>query len=351
MTEHTSMQQGNSNYQVAIWLLVVCALVFTMVVVGGLTRLTGSGLSMVEWQPATGFIPPLSEAEWQETFDKYRQFPEFININRDMDLAGFKDIFWLEFIHRVLGRIIGLAFLLPFLYFLARRMIPAKLTPRMILMFALGGMQGVLGWYMVKSGLVDDPHVSQYRLTAHLMLAVMIYALMFWTALGLLPGNRKGAGNDSGWNRLAWPAILLTLLVALTMSSGGLVAGLKAGLVYNTFPLMGDALIAPGVYAATPWYAAAFEDAITVQFNHRLLAIITFILIVVFWLRARKATLPDGTGMAMQLMLGMAMVQVALGITTLIMRVPVQLGAAHQAGALLLLTSLLIVVHRLVSNR
>jgi cytochrome c oxidase assembly protein subunit 15 len=345
------MQQGNSNYQVAIWLLVVCALVFTMVVVGGLTRLTGSGLSMVEWQPATGFIPPLSEAEWQKTFDKYRQFPEFININRDMDLAGFKDIFWLEFIHRVLGRIIGLAFLLPFLYFLARRMIPAKLTPRMILMFALGGMQGVLGWYMVKSGLVDDPHVSQYRLTAHLMLAVMIYALMFWTALGLLPGNGKDAGDHSGWNRLAWPAILLTLLVALTMSSGGLVAGLKAGLVYNTFPLMGDALIAPGVYAEAPWYAAAFEDAITVQFNHRLLAIVTFILIVVFWLRARKAALPDGTGMAMQLMLGMAMVQVALGITTLIMRVPVQLGAAHQAGALLLLTSLLIVVHRLVSNR
>ncbi len=351
MSDTDRKDSSSNNYRVAIWLLTVCALVFAMVVVGGLTRLTGSGLSMVEWQPATGFIPPMSEAEWQETFDKYRQYPEFNEINRNMDLAGFKDIFWLEFIHRVLGRIIGLAFLLPFLYFLVKRMIPARLNARMVVMFALGGMQGVLGWYMVKSGLVDDPHVSQYRLTAHLMLAVAIYCLMFWTALGLLKEEEKQPTQSENWNSLAWPAIGLTLLVALTMSSGGLVAGLKAGLIYNTFPLMGDALIAPGVYADASWIRAAFEDAITVQFNHRLLAITTFVLIVIYWLRARHAAPDHATRMALHLMLVMGVVQVALGISTLLMRVPVQLGAAHQAGALLLLTALLIVTHRLVYNR
>lgn len=351
MSDTDPKVSSRNNYRVALWLLTVCALVFAMVVVGGLTRLTGSGLSMVEWQPATGFIPPLNEADWQATFDKYRQYPEFNEINRDMDLAGFKDIFWLEFIHRVLGRVIGLVFLLPFLFFLAKRMIPARLTARMVMMFVLGGMQGVLGWYMVKSGMVDNPHVSQYRLTAHLMLAVAIYCLMLWTALGLLNEDEKYQGQSDNWNSLTWPAIGLTLLVALTMSSGGLVAGLKAGLIYNTFPLMGDALIAPGVYADSPWYRAAFEDAITVQFNHRLLAITTFVLIVIFWLRARHAVPGHATRMALHLMLIMGFVQVALGISTLLMRVPVQLGAAHQAGALLLLTALLIVTHRLVCNR
>ncbi|HBE92255.1 MAG TPA: heme A synthase [Gammaproteobacteria bacterium] len=318
-----------------------------MVVVGGLTRLTGSGLSMVEWRPATGFIPPMNATEWQVMFDNYRQFPEFMKINPSMNLEGFKGIFWLEFIHRVLGRLIGLAFLLPFLYFLARRMIPGKLTPRLITMFVLGGMQGLLGWYMVKSGLVNDPHVSQYRLTAHLMLAVVIFSLMLWTALELLQ-DRKHANQLPVEGATLWrPAMWLALLVALTMTSGGLVAGLKAGLIYNTFPLMGDSLIAPGVYASSPWYMAMFEDAITVQFNHRLLAITTFTLIVIFWLRARACQLSEPSRIALHLMLIMAVVQVALGISTLLLRVPVQLGAAHQAGAMLLLTTAIIVTYTL----
>ena len=341
------MQTRQNTYVISLWLLSICVLVYTMVVVGGLTRLTGSGLSMVEWRPATGFIPPMNHAEWQVMFDNYRQFPEFMQINRDMDLEGFKGIFWLEFIHRVLGRLIGLVFLLPFLYFLARRMIPARLTPRLVMMFVLGGMQGLLGWYMVKSGLVNDPHVSQYRLTAHLMLAVLIYSLMLWTALGLLHnGNDAKQAPDQG-STLAHPAMWLALLVALTMTSGGLVAGLKAGLIYNTFPLMGNDLIAPGVYASSPWYMAMFEDAITVQFNHRLLAITTFILIVIFWLRARAHQLTHSARIALHLMLIMTVVQLALGISTLLMRVPVQLGAAHQAGALLLLTTAIIVTHNL----
>ena len=347
MIPSTTRQADGSTYPVAVWLLTVCALVYTMVVVGGLTRLTGSGLSMVDWNPATGFIPPLNQADWQALFDSYRQFPEFRHINPNMDLAGFKDIFWLEFIHRVLGRIIGLAFLLPFLFFLARRMIPASLTPRLAALFVLGGLQGLLGWYMVKSGLVDDPHVSQYRLTAHLMLAVLIYSLMLWTALGLL-GN-DGTATDQGRpaGRLAMTAAFLVGLVLLTITSGGLVAGLKAGLIYNTFPLMGNDLVAPGVYAVSPWYQAMFEDAITAQFNHRLLAVTTFTLVLLFWIRARSADLPETTRMSLHLMLAMAGLQVTLGISTLLLRVPVQLGAAHQAGALLLLTTVIIVTHNL----
>jgi len=345
------MQTDKNTYPIALWLLAVCALVFSMVIVGGLTRLTGSGLSMVEWNPATGFIPPMNQADWQSLFDKYRQFPEFVHVNPDMDLAGFKDIFWLEFIHRVLGRVIGLAFLLPFLYFLFRRMIPRRLTLRLATIFFLGGMQGLLGWYMVKSGLIDDPHVSQYRLTAHLMLAVLIYALMLWTALDLLRDDKSGISQPPPDNPLAVPAMWLSGLVLLTMTSGGLVAGLKAGLIYNTFPLMGDSLIAPGVYASLPWYQAMFEDAITVQFNHRLLAITTFTMIVIFWLRAKRLELPPQVRMSLHLMLAMAFVQVTLGISTLLLRVPVQLGAAHQAGALLLLTSVLIAAHSLRSRK
>jgi len=340
-------QTHRNNHQVAVWLLAVCVLVYTMVVVGGLTRLTGSGLSMVEWRPATGFIPPMDEADWQALFESYQQFPEFAKVNADMDLAGFKDIFWLEFIHRVLGRLIGLLFLAPFLYFLARRMIPGNLTPKLASLFLLGGLQGLLGWYMVKSGLVSDPHVSQYRLTAHLMLAVLIYSMMLWTALGLLrDGQDSNAAMGQG-RRLARTSTGLIVLVMLTMTSGGLVAGLKAGLIYNTFPLMGDNLIAPGVYALHPWYMAMFEDAVTAQFNHRLLAITTLTLIVLFWLRSRTPLLSGSTRLALHLMLAMAVLQVTLGISTLLLRVPVQLAAAHQAGAMLLLTTVIIVSHRL----
>jgi cytochrome c oxidase assembly protein subunit 15 len=334
----------NHARQLAGWLLVVSLLVFIMVVIGGVTRLTGSGLSMVEWKPLTGFLPPLNEADWHRLFDQYRQYPEFLHVNRDMDLAGFKGIFWLEFIHRVFGRLIGIAFLLPFLYFAVRRMLPAVLTPKLVMMFILGGLQGLLGWYMVKSGLVDDPHVSQYRLTAHLMLATLIYGLLLWTALDLLRSRQqviqaphKGLGI----------ATVLLILVAVTMTSGGFVAGLKAGLVYNTFPLMGDTLIAPGVYASHPWYLAALEDAVTVQFNHRLLAITTFILIVAFWWFGRSQWSGSRQALFWHLVLAAALLQVTLGVSTLLLRVPVAVAAAHQAGALLLLTSLLLLVHNL----
>jgi len=331
---------------VALWLLGVAALVFLMVIVGGVTRLTGSGLSMVEWKPVTGFIPPLNEADWQTLFDQYRQYPEFQQVNRDMDLAGFKGIFWLEFIHRLLGRLIGIAFLVPFLFFLFTHRLSTGMAPRLLLMFVLGGLQGLLGWYMVKSGLVDDPRVSPYRLTAHLMLAVAIYTLILWTALGLMWPAAKGSAPGVT-ARSARIGTGLTLLVALVMASGGFVAGLDAGLIYNTFPLMGDDLVAPGVYANGPWWHALFEDAVTVQFNHRLLAVTTLVLILLFWWRTPGSALSRPGRRWLNLVPAAALLQVTLGITTLLMRVPVALGAAHQAGALLLLTCLLVLTFHL----
>jgi len=337
--------------KIAYWLLGICLLVFLMVVVGGVTRLTGSGLSMVEWNPVTGFIPPFTETDWQQLFDSYRQYPEFLHINRNMDLEGFKGIFWLEFIHRVLGRLIGLAFLLPFLFFLIRGMIPKKLTPKLVLMFILGGLQGVLGWYMVKSGLIDDPHVSQYRLTAHLMLAVAIYSFILWTALGIIAEEKPYTGYTPDMLKLPGKTMLLTILVVITMVSGGFVAGLKAGLIYNTFPLMGDSLVAPGVYALQPWYLAALEDAITVQFNHRVLAITTFLLLVGLFIYQLRLVLPGRTRLLFMLMLLAGIMQVILGITTLLLRVPVAIGASHQGGALVLLTTLILLLHHLKTTK
>jgi cytochrome c oxidase assembly protein subunit 15 len=337
--------------KIAYWLLSICLLVFLMVVLGGVTRLTGSGLSMVEWQPLTGFIPPTTDSDWQELFDRYRQFPEFLKVNQDMDLAGFKDIFWLEFLHRVLGRIIGIAFLVPFLYFMIRGMIPRNLAPKLVVMFILGGLQGLLGWYMVKSGLVNDPHVSQYRLTAHLMLAVAIFCFILWTALNLIAEQKPYKEFMPDMRKLPGKTVMLIIFVVITMVSGGFVAGLKAGLIYNTFPLMGDSLIAPGVYSMQPWYLAMLDDAITVQFNHRVMALTTFFLIIGVYLYQLRLNLPSRTTILFRLVIIAAVIQLALGISTLLLRVPVAIAASHQAGALVLLTTLVLLFHHLASTK
>jgi cytochrome c oxidase assembly protein subunit 15 len=334
--------------RIAFWLLLCCALVFAMVVLGGVTRLTGSGLSMVEWDPLMGFIPPMNEAEWERVFSLYQASPEYLKINAGMDLDGFKRIFWFEFAHRVLGRTIGIAFLLPFLYFLARGMIRRPLVPKLVAMFVLGGMQGVLGWYMVKSGLVDNPHVSQYRLTAHLSLALVIYAYMFWVALGLLPGRRQTGSAASPGIRLS--AALLGLLAFVTIMSGGFVAGLKAGFVYNTFPLMDGRWIPEAMFLQEPLWRNFFENMATVQFDHRLLATLTFLGVMAFWFIARRTISSPQTRLGMHLLLAAVVLQVALGISTLLLYVPVALAAAHQAGALLLLTALLFLNQRLQSE-
>ena len=330
------------NRQLATWLLVCCGLVFAMVVLGGITRLTGSGLSMVDWQPIMGWLPPLSDAEWQRTFEMYQQSPEFHKINSHMDVSAFKGIFWLEFLHRLLGRTIGLVFAIPFTYFLIRGYIATREWPKYLLMFVLGGLQGVLGWYMVKSGLVDNPHVSQYRLTAHLLAAFLIYAYMFWVAMSLLfpePGNDR--------HPLYRKTVLLMCLISITIISGGFVAGLKAGLIYNTFPMMGSYWLPPGLSALDPFWRNLTENMTTVQFDHRLLAIATFILIIMYWLRARKADMPQRARPAANALLHTAVLQVALGISTLLLSVPVVLAAAHQAVAMVLFTVGLFLVHSL----
>ena len=332
----------DSDRRVASWLLICCALVFAMVVLGGVTRLTGSGLSMVDWRPVTGILPPLTEQEWQQTFDLYQQSPEFQKINSAMDVDDFKGIFWLEYLHRLLGRSIGIVFLLPFLYFLWAGAIHKREWPKYALMFVLGGLQGVLGWFMVKSGLVDNPHVSQYRLTAHLVAAIIIYAYMFWVALSLMYPLPGGA-------RHAWfgRTIALTAMISLTLVSGGFVAGLKAGRIYNTFPMMGDYWAPPGMFALEPWWRNFFDNMATVQFDHRILAIGTFLLVCVYYLAIRRSGLPARLGKAVNALLHAAVLQVALGIGTLILVVPTFLAASHQAVALLLFTVALYLCHGL----
>ena len=336
-----STDPETANRRVATWLLICCALVFAMVVLGGVTRLTGSGLSMADWRPVTGILPPLSDSDWARTFELYQQTPEYQKVNSHMQIDDFKSIFWLEFLHRLLGRAIALVFFLPFVVFVYKGYIARPEWPKYALMFVLGGLQGVLGWYMVKSGLVDNPHVSQYRLTAHLLAAFLIYSTLFWVALSrLFPPNKE---------RHPWfgKTRALTGLISLTILSGGFVAGLKAGKIYNTFPLMGDGWIPPGLAALNPFWRNLFENTTTVQFDHRVLAITTFALVVAFWFHARKAKLPNRTARAVNALLHTAALQVLLGISTLLMAVPVFLGASHQAVAMLLFTVALYVLHSL----
>lgn len=333
--DYTAEQESTHNRRIAAWLFVCCFMVYAMVILGGVTRLTGSGLSMVEWDPIFGILPPLEQASWDETFRLYQQSPEYQKINIGMDLEGFKRIYWFEYSHRLLGRTIGTVFLLPFLFFLTRGWIRRPLVPKLVTMFVLGGLQGLLGWFMVKSGLIDNPHVSQYRLTAHLGLAILIYAYMFYVALGLWLGKRRPANTPAG---LRHATTLLAVLVFITILSGGFVAGLKAGFAYNTFPLMNGHWVPEAIFMQTPLWRNFFENVATVQFEHRLLATLVFSSVILLWVAARRYSLPATVTTGLHLMLAAAVLQVSLGISTLLLHVPVALAAAHQAGALLLFT-------------
>ena len=330
---------------VAVWLLVCCALVFALVVVGGVTRLTHSGLSIVEWQPIVGMLPPLSDLQWQGVFYKYQQTPEYQKVNLGMPLDEFKRIFWWEYFHRLLGRAMGLVFFLPLLYFALSRRLGPGLALLLFGIFLLGALQGALGWYMVKSGLVDDPRVSQYRLTAHLGLAFLIFAAIFWTALSVLTPQR--ALPDPARQRLFRFAVSLSAITFLMALSGGLVAGMHAGLVYNTFPLMSGHLVPPEYLALEPWYQNLFNNVAAVQFDHRLIAWLLAILVPLFWLKSRSVQLERGARLACNLLLLLLALQIALGISTLLLMVPVVLAAAHQAGALTLFATSVWVCHEL----
>ena len=332
--------------QIAIWLLVCCATIFAMIILGGVTRLTGSGLSMVQWEPIMGILPPLSQAEWEETFLLYQQYPEYKLKNFAMSLGEFKSIFWFEYAHRVLGRSIGIIFLLPFLYFLVKGKIHRSLTPKLITMFVLGGLQGLMGWYMVKSGLVDNPHVSQYRLTAHLGLAIVIYSYMFWVALDMLFPNVDDSASNTN-RKLGRLSLIITGIIFITALSGGFVAGTRAGFAFNTFPLMDGRLIPVGLFELSPLWRNFFENIVTVQFDHRVLAILLFLIIPAFWWTAVKSQQESRIRTGLHLLLAALALQLTLGISTLLLAVPVALAAAHQGGAIILLTASLFVSHQL----
>jgi cytochrome c oxidase assembly protein subunit 15 len=319
---------------IAYWLLACCALVFAMVVVGGITRLTHSGLSIVEWRPIVGALPPLDEAEWRETFDKYRGTPEFRLRNPDMTLEGFKGIFWWEYLHRLLGRVIGFVFFIPFAWFLAKRRIDRGLAWKLAAIFVLGGLQGALGWFMVKSGLVDDPRVGSVRLAAHLGLALLIYAAMLWVALGLLFPAERRAGS-----RGVKLSAAVASLVFVTALSGALVAAIKAGYAYNTFPLMNGQWVPGEMWIIDPWWMNLVHNMATVQFDHRLLAMIAAASVAsLWWVVRRDAGAGPRARSWSRALLAMAAVQVSIGIATLLLRAPVALAALHQCGAVLVFT-------------
>jgi heme a synthase len=329
---------------VRVWLLAVAALIFLMVSLGGATRLTGSGLSITEWQPIMGAVPPLSDAAWQEAFEKYQQIPQYEHVNRGMGLAAFKLIYWWEWTHRFLGRLIGVVFLAPFLYFLAAGQISRPLMWKLGGIFALGGLQGFVGWYMVSSGLADRISVSQYRLALHMTLAVAIFGAVLETALSLgtvTPARRPRS------SRLQAAAGAIAALVFLQIASGAFVAGLKAGAGWNTWPLMEGTLVPQGLDAMSPWWANLFENALTVQFDHRLLAYA--IAAAVAWhLWALLRGAPDGPARVSGLALGAAVLaQIALGIWTLLAQVPIPLALLHQAGAVAVFATAMWHWHRL----
>jgi len=315
------------------WLLAVAVLVAAMIVLGGATRLTQSGLSIVDWQPISGVLPPLSDEDWQASFVRYQQFPEFQKLNRHMSLDEFKTIFWFEYAHRLLGRLIGLAFLLPFLWFLVRRQLHGRLAWQLGGLFLLGGLQGLAGWWMVTSGLVDRPEVSQYRLMVHLALALAILALLLHLGWGVL-SPRTGRDRPGAW--------LVFALVYLQALSGALVAGLDAGLHYNTFPTMNGAWLPPELWHLKPWWLNLVDNPTTVQFDHRLGAFIVAFAALLLWWRGRGAA-DRRRRRAFDLMLAAMLVQFGLGVATLLLQVPVALGVLHQAGAVALFTATLFV--------
>lgn len=341
----TASPSRTADRSVGLWLLACSGMVFVMIVIGALTRLTESGLSIVEWQPLIGAIPPLGTADWQELFDKYRQFPEYQKLRAGMTLDEFKAIFWLEYIHRLWGRLIGLTFALPALYFLLKGRLRGSLRWQVAALFVLGGAQGALGWYMVKSGLISDPRVSPYRLTAHLGLALVVYGWLFYLALiRLRPDDgwpAAAGGATAGAARLRKLAHLLAAFVAVTILSGGFVAGLDAGLVYNTFPLMDGRFVPEGYGQISPWWRNLFENVAAVQFNHRWLAVATAVALIAYALRALREPLPEGTRLAVRGLLVMAVIQPTLGIATLLTVVSIPIAALHQAGAVALLSFLL----------
>lgn len=345
--EVSQRREAKARTRVGVWLAIMSALILTMVMVGGATRLTESGLSMVDWAPVTGFVPPLSEAAWMTEFSKYQTSPEYKLVNRSMTLGEFKTIYHWEFWHRNLGRFLGVAFLVPLLVFLFKRQLPAVMTPRLAALFVLGGAQGALGWYMVKSGLVNEPAVSHYRLAAHLSLALVLFSAVWWTTLDMLtdaPARRAGAGSlFLGWSFFG--------LLALQIVYGAFVAGLDAGYAYNTWPDMEGQLVPDGAFYGASLWERFTSGTGTVQFLHRMLAYgVALYALVLAVVLPRKVDDPAASTLAAALIFAV-FGQVVLGIATLLQGVPVFLGTLHQGWAVIVLGVALALLHRMKQRR
>jgi cytochrome c oxidase assembly protein subunit 15 len=322
---------------VGLWLLTIAALCLSIAVIGAITRLTESGLSMVEWKPLIQDIPPLSEAQWNHVFGLYQQSPQYKLVTTGMSLPEFKGIFWWEWTHRLFAQLVGVAFLLPFLWFWVRRQLPRRLAPYLVGLFALGGLQGLVGWLMVASGLVDRPSVSHYRLALHLSLDVTIYALTLWTAFFVFRPRGQPQVPEAAQSRLRRHAIIGLALLAITMVWGAFTAGLRAGLVYNTFPLMGGGIAPPDVFAFEPWWSNFTENHGTVQFMHRVLAITSGLVLLGLALRLRQPSIGLELRRTATALFLVVALQIGLGIEAVLNQVPIWLGALHQANAILLL--------------
>ena len=332
------------NKKVIYWLLTGCVLIFIMVVVGGITRLTHSGLSISNYKLISGTIPPMNEVEWQEAFDLYKQYPEYQKLNNHFNLQDFKDIYFWEWLHRVIGRFIGLVFFLPFLYFLITKQLTKPTIKKSLILFGLGGFQGFLGWYMVKSGLVDNPDVSHYRLAAHFTTALITFAYTFWVILDILFPNKKQI--NSGFRNLVRLGLFILIIQIIY---GAFVAGLDAGFIHNFWPLMSEGKwIHETVYIEqSPFLKNFIEGKSGVQFVHRMLAYL--VCAMVFWIYYRAKLLGNLTKnqlLGINSLLIMVIVQFVLGVFTLILQVPVWLGVAHQIGAFFLLSAFTFTLHR-----
>ena len=327
---------------ILIWLYTGAFLVFSMVMIGGITRLTNSGLSMVEWKLVMGSIPPLSDAQWQETFEKYQAFPEYQQINSNFSLEDFRGIFWWEYIHRTLGRFIGIVFIIPFLFFLIKKWLNPLLIKQLLLMLFLGGFQGFLGWFMVASGLVENPHVSHFRLAAHLVTATIVLVYILWVAFSL---NAEQAPELSVKVRRV--TYLLIGLILLQITYGAFVAGLKAGFVFNTFPKMGSSWFPVAITTLEPFWTNFTQGLAGVQFVHRYLAYAVVAVVAWLWFIASKQELNPNQNKGLKLIVLLVILQFALGVATLVMGVPIAIAVLHQACAMLLLISAVYFLNRL----
>ena len=328
---------------ITYWLILGASFVFLMVAIGGITRLTHSGLSMTDWNLFIGSIPPLTDAEWLASFEHYKQFPEFKELNYNFTLEDYKSIFWWEYIHRVMGRLIGLVFLFPFLFFLFKGWLSPKLKKQLFIVFLMGGFQAFLGWFMVKSGLVDMPRVSHFRLAAHLLMAFMTCLYISWLIWEINLPRVNSLVHELGLRK---QAVGLFVLVIIQSIYGAFVAGLKAGWVHNTFPLMDGQIISDAVFALEPVYLNFIQGKSGVQFVHRVLGISVLVWVIIFYFKGIRSVVDKFQILSVRLVFIAALLQVSLGIATLMLRVPISFGVLHQIGALFLLVSLVFSIHR-----